>query len=173
MYSPRKTKEIQTVTHVWAAMDLSGSPRDRVYQWEPDIVWNTQEPNQYKPDFVWDTQSMWFDLVLFKIGQTNANQTLSGTLQDGPNQYKTNFVWNTVGLQFSLVLSGTIQTNPKQTLSGTLCGYGLFWFSPGQPKLTRTRLCLETSGTLYQSLPVLCKVKSDDYMDRDKKKTSV
>nr|CAD7575394.1 unnamed protein product [Timema californicum] len=34
-----RSKEIQTITCVWAAMDLSGSPRDRVYQCESDIVW--------------------------------------------------------------------------------------------------------------------------------------
>nr|CAD7417498.1 unnamed protein product [Timema poppensis] len=62
---PRKTKEIQTITRVWDAMDLSGSPKDIVYQWEQDIVWNTQ--------------GLWFKVVFFGKGQTNANQTLSGT----------------------------------------------------------------------------------------------
>nr|CAD7263693.1 unnamed protein product [Timema shepardi] len=73
-----------TITRVWAAIDLSGSPSDREYNWEPDSVWNTQglwfglvlfgtEPTKCKPDIVCKIFEHWFCQEFFGTEKSNAN----------------------------------------------------------------------------------------------------
>nr|CAD7426042.1 unnamed protein product [Timema monikensis] len=75
---------------------------------------------QNKKVFVWNTPVMWFGKVIFNMGQTNANQTLSGTF------WVCGLVW------FSLGQSKPIRNKLCPEHSVVIVCYGSFWDSPNQ-----------------------------------------
>ncbi|CAG2068517.1 unnamed protein product [Timema podura] len=114
---------------VWSG-SLSYGPN----QCKPDFVWNTpmlwfgsfwDGPNLCKPDFIWNTPGLWlifFGMEKFfsETGQTNTNQTLSGTL------WVCGLVW------FSLGRSKPIRKRLFPEYYVAMVRSGSLWASPNQ-----------------------------------------